>query len=171
MGKGLSEEDATNIINTMAKYKDFFVDHMLVMELGLMPVSKMSVRFITSSFMWASFDGFVCEVIFEYVDCVATILYIYIYLMMLCYPGGRGWRHMEKRSHNFWSLSFVWVCSRVGLHYLQRTGERGHHIHNFNCRYTLYNFYAWNLSRCHYQAAFNLEVYAPPLYAFLIIII
>jgi hypothetical protein len=39
MGKGLSEEDATNIITTMAKYKDFFVDHMLVMELGLMPVS------------------------------------------------------------------------------------------------------------------------------------
>lgn len=40
MTKGLSEEDATSIINTMAKYKDFFVDHMMVMELGLMPVEQ-----------------------------------------------------------------------------------------------------------------------------------
>lgn len=40
MAKGLSEEDATSIINTMAKYKDFFVDHMMVMELGLMPVDE-----------------------------------------------------------------------------------------------------------------------------------
>lgn len=38
MNKGLSEEDASLIINTMVKYKDFFVDHMIVMELGLMPV-------------------------------------------------------------------------------------------------------------------------------------
>ena len=38
MERGLSEEDATTIINTMAKYKEFFVDHMMVMELGLMPV-------------------------------------------------------------------------------------------------------------------------------------
>ena len=39
MEKGMSEEDATTIIGTMVKYKEFFVDHMLVMELGLMPVS------------------------------------------------------------------------------------------------------------------------------------
>lgn len=38
MSRGLSEEDATSIINTMSKYKEFFVDHMMVMELGLMPV-------------------------------------------------------------------------------------------------------------------------------------
>lgn len=38
MEKGLSAEDAKTIIDTMAKYKEFFVDHMMVMELGLMPV-------------------------------------------------------------------------------------------------------------------------------------
>ena len=30
MEKGVSKEDATTIITTMAKYKDFFVDHMMV---------------------------------------------------------------------------------------------------------------------------------------------
>lgn len=33
-----SEEDARTIVETMAKNKEFFVDHMLVTELGLMPV-------------------------------------------------------------------------------------------------------------------------------------
>jgi DNA damage-binding protein 1 len=33
-----SEEDARTIVETMAKNKEFFVDHMLVAELGLMPV-------------------------------------------------------------------------------------------------------------------------------------
>ena len=54
--KGMSEEDANKIIDTMSKYKDFFVDHMMVsiytyfnfpatlnftfqvMELGILPV-------------------------------------------------------------------------------------------------------------------------------------
>ena len=37
MCQGISKEDATNIINTMAKYPKFFVDHMVVEELGIMP--------------------------------------------------------------------------------------------------------------------------------------
>jgi len=35
--KGFSKEDATLIIETMAKYKDFFVDHMCVQELEVLP--------------------------------------------------------------------------------------------------------------------------------------
>mmetsp|Transcript_107193 Transcript_107193/g.284203 ORF Transcript_107193/g.284203 Transcript_107193/m.284203 type:complete len:273 (-) Transcript_107193:562-1380(-) len=35
--KGISEEDACRVIPIMAKYKDFFVDHMMVEELGLLP--------------------------------------------------------------------------------------------------------------------------------------
>lgn len=35
--KGISKEDATTIITTMSKYKDFFIDHMMVQELELMP--------------------------------------------------------------------------------------------------------------------------------------
>jgi hypothetical protein len=35
MGKGLSKEDATSVITTMAKYKDFFVDVMMQQELEL----------------------------------------------------------------------------------------------------------------------------------------
>ena len=34
--KGISQPDAENIISTMSKYPEFFVDHMMVQELGLM---------------------------------------------------------------------------------------------------------------------------------------
>lgn len=33
--KNVSEEDAKNILQTMMKYKDLFIDHMMVLELGL----------------------------------------------------------------------------------------------------------------------------------------
>jgi len=36
--KGMSEEDARTIVTTMAKYRDIFVDTMMMEELGLMPV-------------------------------------------------------------------------------------------------------------------------------------
>lgn len=35
--KGFTTEDATLIISTMCKYEQFFVDHMLVQELGILP--------------------------------------------------------------------------------------------------------------------------------------
>eukprot|EP00043_Microstomoeca_roanoka_P009524 m.90867 g.90867 ORF g.90867 m.90867 type:complete len:376 (+) comp14607_c1_seq2:455-1582(+) len=35
--KGITEEDAESIIRLMAKYREFFIDHMLVEELSLMP--------------------------------------------------------------------------------------------------------------------------------------
>jgi len=37
MDKGIQREDALNIIQTMAKYPQFFLDHMMVQELGMMP--------------------------------------------------------------------------------------------------------------------------------------
>jgi len=37
--KGISVEDAELILNTMAKYPRFFIDHMMVQELSLFPVS------------------------------------------------------------------------------------------------------------------------------------
>lgn len=37
MARGMSEEDATSVITTLAKYKNFFLDLMMVEELGLMP--------------------------------------------------------------------------------------------------------------------------------------
>lgn len=40
MGKGISREDAEIILNTMAKYPDFFVDHMLIQELDIKPVEE-----------------------------------------------------------------------------------------------------------------------------------
>ena len=39
-GKGFSHNDAALIIQTMAKNKDFFIDHMCVQELGVMPPSE-----------------------------------------------------------------------------------------------------------------------------------
>ena len=37
MARGVSEDDATLVIETLAKYKNFFLDLMMVEELGLMP--------------------------------------------------------------------------------------------------------------------------------------
>jgi hypothetical protein len=34
MGRGLREEDATLVIDTLLQYKHVFLDHMMVMELG-----------------------------------------------------------------------------------------------------------------------------------------
>ena len=38
MEKGMTYEDATTILNIMAKYKDFFIDHMMIQELEIYPV-------------------------------------------------------------------------------------------------------------------------------------
>ncbi len=38
----IHELDANNILRAMAKYKDFFVDHMMVIELGLLPPDEKS---------------------------------------------------------------------------------------------------------------------------------
>jgi DNA damage-binding protein 1 len=32
--KGISEDDAEFVVNTLFKYKEFFIDHMMVVELG-----------------------------------------------------------------------------------------------------------------------------------------
>jgi len=40
MKKGMSEEDAHNVVTTMAKYKEIFLDTMMVEELGLMVPDK-----------------------------------------------------------------------------------------------------------------------------------
>lgn len=36
--KGFSEEDATEILNIMGNHKEFFIDHMMEQELGILPV-------------------------------------------------------------------------------------------------------------------------------------
>lgn len=38
--KGVSENDAKNILSTMMKYNDLFLDHMMVLELGLQPIDE-----------------------------------------------------------------------------------------------------------------------------------
>lgn len=37
-GKGMSDQDAKDMIGIMSRYKDIFVDTMMVEELGMMPV-------------------------------------------------------------------------------------------------------------------------------------
>ena len=38
MEKGMSYNDASTILNIMSKYKDFFIDHMMIQELEIYPV-------------------------------------------------------------------------------------------------------------------------------------
>lgn len=67
MGKGLSEEDATSIIDTMSKYKEFFVDHMMVMELGLMPVDEAEEAWKKGAVTFFSFLTFGSVPVWTYV--------------------------------------------------------------------------------------------------------
>lgn len=56
----MSEEDATSVINTVAKYKDFFVDLMMVQELQLLVPESDHVKesFIEGVIMFCSFAFF-----------------------------------------------------------------------------------------------------------------
>jgi VIT1/CCC1 family predicted Fe2+/Mn2+ transporter len=38
--KGFTREEAETVLTIMARHKDFFVDHMMVQELGLMPIHE-----------------------------------------------------------------------------------------------------------------------------------
>eukprot|EP00300_Choanocystis_sp_HF-7_P002029 c11595_g1_i1.p1 GENE.c11595_g1_i1~~c11595_g1_i1.p1 ORF type:complete len:168 (-),score=29.57 c11595_g1_i1:31-534(-) len=56
--KGLSEEDATQVINIMSKYPKFFVDVMMVEELGLNPDELKASPWRQGLVMFFSFLGF-----------------------------------------------------------------------------------------------------------------
>jgi len=66
MQRGMKEEDATIIIETMSKYEDIFVDVMMVEELGLMPPEE------ESSFM----NGLVTFIAFSLFGFVPLMPYL-----------------------------------------------------------------------------------------------
>jgi len=65
--KGMSEKDATTIVTTMAKYREIFVDTMMVEELGLMPVDGSDSPLK---------NGFVTFGAFLIFGCIPMIAYI-----------------------------------------------------------------------------------------------
>lgn len=71
--KGIAVEDAENIINTMAKYPKFFVDHMMVQELGLMPPDDEDSPLKGSIVIFVSFLIFGLVPLLAYV-CFNTVL-------------------------------------------------------------------------------------------------
>jgi len=58
MEKGVTESDARQILDVMVKYKDFFVDHMLVQELGIMPPDESESPAKNGLVMFCSFVVF-----------------------------------------------------------------------------------------------------------------
>ena len=71
MQRGMKEEDATIIIETMSKYEDIFVDVMMVEELGLMPPEEES-SFMNGLVTFVAFSlfGFVVARAFSFLSCV-----------------------------------------------------------------------------------------------------
>merc|ERR1712224_744686 len=55
--RGLKRADAETVIETMAKYESFFVDVMMVEELGLLPPSETSVGSLTAVAFLSSLAG------------------------------------------------------------------------------------------------------------------
>ncbi|EGD72389.1 vacuolar iron family transporter [Salpingoeca rosetta] len=58
MEKGFSEEEATQIMTIMAKHREFFIDHMMVEELGLMPPDEGESPAKNGLVMFLSFVAF-----------------------------------------------------------------------------------------------------------------
>lgn len=72
--KGVSKEDALTMLTVMANYKDLFVEHMMVMEHGMMPPDD--------SDRWAPLkQGFVCFVAFVLFGLVPLIGFIILYMI------------------------------------------------------------------------------------------
>jgi len=74
IAKGVAKKDALTILSTMIKYKDLFVEHMMVMEHEIMPPDV--------SDRWAPVkQGFVCFVAFVVFGMVPLIGFIIVYLI------------------------------------------------------------------------------------------
>ncbi len=67
--RGITEEDARTILTTMAKYKDFFVDHMLVLELGQNPPDADANPAKNGAVTFLSFIAFGSAPMWAYVIC------------------------------------------------------------------------------------------------------
>ncbi|ETO33784.1 hypothetical protein RFI_03318 [Reticulomyxa filosa] len=65
--KGVKKEDAELILRTMAKYPDFFIDHMLIEELNIQPVEEGESAVKNGLVTMASFLCFGCIPLLTYV--------------------------------------------------------------------------------------------------------
>jgi len=74
MEKGVTKQDALTILTVMAGYKELFVDHMMVMEHGVMPPDD--------SDRWAPLkQGLVCFIAFVVFGLVPLVGFIIVYLI------------------------------------------------------------------------------------------
>ncbi len=71
--KGMSTEDAKQVVLTMCKYKEIFIDVMMVEELGLMPPDPEDSPAKEGGVTFGSFLLFGCVPLLAYV--VTTIIY------------------------------------------------------------------------------------------------
>ena len=86
--KGVSQKDAETILNIMAKYPDFFVDHMCVQELDIKPVEEgespaKSGQFI-SKFYPFFFIFFLSLSLFPHISHPCTITRTFCFLLLVC---------------------------------------------------------------------------------------
>ena len=72
MKRGMTEEDAVSVIDVMAKYKNFFLDVMMVEELGLMPPDEDDSPWKNGLVTFASFVFFGFIPLLSYVLSSAT---------------------------------------------------------------------------------------------------
>lgn len=66
MDKGIEENDAKTVANTLSKYKDFWVDHMMLHEIGMMPPDEEDDSFKSAAVMFLAFSCFGIVPLFAY---------------------------------------------------------------------------------------------------------
>lgn len=70
--QGIAEPDACTVLRVLAKYPDFFVDHMLVHELGLMPPRRGESPFRDALTTLLAFIIFGCAPLLPYMASVSA---------------------------------------------------------------------------------------------------
>lgn len=123
MKKGLDEKDATTIVTTMAKYRDVFVDTMMVEELGLMPLDADDSPIKNGLVTFGAFLVFGCVPMIAYIASAAGdkshsmdhvegafIIASGVTLITMFLLGTLT----SKFSPTKWYLSGAWICGNGG---------------------------------------------------------
>jgi len=121
--KGMSEKDASIIVTTMSKYRDIFVDTMMVEELGLMPVDASDSPLKNGLVTFTAFIVFGCVPMIAYISASAGdkshsldhvegafIIASMVTLVTMFLLGTLT----AKFSPTKWYISGAWICGNGG---------------------------------------------------------
>lgn len=118
MGKGMEEKDATQMVTIMSKYRDIFVDIMMVEELGLMPVDDSDSPLKNGLVTFGAFLIFGCIPLISYIIPVAAHLWLEGAFIVACVVTLLAMFFLGTLTAKFspqkWYISGIWIAVNGG---------------------------------------------------------